>query len=136
MPTISENIEKLLKEKNIDQIVEDKINAAINSKIDDIVEVAINNILHKENSETLIKENDIDQIIETAYNAIQKEEKENVNNFDIEEKAKEISKEIEENKKFRIYNKLTNKFEEVTEDNKDYMPEEIWLKYEVGSYLS
>lgn len=123
MPNVAASIEKILQNKNIEKLVEDKIDAALNDKINQIVDAAVSSILNKEDH---IKEPKL-------YDTL------NSNNEPEGDEDILITKEyLNENKptKFRIYNKETNTFEVVSENNKNEMPDDIYMKYEVGSYLS
>lgn len=124
MPNVAVNIDKILQNKNIEQLIENKINDALNIKINELVDEAVSKILNKEDCNKEV----------SLFNAFESQKESEIDTDTFREEYLKENK--PNNTKFRIYNKENNKFAVVSEKNKDKMPDDIYMKYSIGSYLS
>ena len=124
MPNVAVNIDKILQNRNIEQLIENKINDALNIKINELVDEAVSKILNKEDCNKEVN----------LFNAFESQKESEIDTDTFREEY--LKEDKPNNTKFRIYNKENNKFEVVSEKNKDKMPDDIYMKYSIGSYLS
>lgn len=120
MATVHFNLENLISKK-IDEKLEEVVNKAIDRAFSNI-------IIETEHVENIPTENENSCKIEVG----DEDDSKKVYTED------ETAKLIEENSKldFTVYDPLKKEYIKVDESNKDYMPDGVYLGYEVATYLS
>ena len=109
----------------------------ISKKIDEKLEEVVNKAIDRAFSNIIIETEHVENISTEAYENSCKVEEEDDCSKKVYTEA-ETDKLIEENNKldFTIYDPLKKEYIKVNESNKDYMPDGIYLGYEVATYLS